>query len=160
MRILAFNARIETLTEKPFFRDPIKHKRCIIPASGFYEWQKIDDMKQPYYIHRTDKQPLAFAGLWDSWSDINTGEVVESCTIVTVPAIHQKEQIHDRMPAILEVNHYGEWLDESEPDVGGLLSTLRSPCRDALRMYPVSSYVNNVSNDGTSCIVPLHKSGA
>jgi len=160
MKVLAFNARIETLTEKPFFRDPINHKRCIIPASGFYEWQKIDDKKQPYYIYRADKQPLAFAGLWDAWSDRETGEVIESCSIVTVPATHQMELIHDRMPAILEVSQYAEWLDESEIDVRNLLDAFRSPSQDVLEMYPVSIHVNNIRNDDASCIVPLHESGA
>ena len=106
-----FNARVETLTQKPFFRDSIKSKRCIIPATGFYEWQKQGDKKQPYYIYRADQKPLALAGLWDVWVDKWTNETLESCTIITVPAIHQMAEIHERMPAVLEAEFFDTWLD-------------------------------------------------
>lgn len=155
MKVLVFNARIETLSQKPFFRDPIKHKRSIIPASGFYEWQKQGDKKQPYYIYRADKQPLALAGLWDVWTDKASGETIESCAIVTIPATHQMEQIHDRMPAVLEREHYDAWLDPELTDAHALLDVLRSPSEDVLEMYPVSIYVSNARNDGDKCIERL-----
>ena len=106
----SFNARVETLTHKPFFRDSIRTKRCIIPATGFYEWQKQGKKKQPYYCYRVDQKPLALAGLWDVWADKVTGETIESCTIVTVPAIGRMAEIHERMPAVLEVAFFDTWL--------------------------------------------------
>jgi len=148
----AFNARIETLTQKPFFRDPVKHKRCIIPASGFYEWHRQGHTKQPFYIYRANSLPLAFAGLWDVWTDTETGESIESCAIVTTPANSQMKQIHERMPAILESEHYAAWLDPELTDAHALLDLLRSPGEDLLEMYPVSSYVSNARNDGKKCI--------
>ena len=146
-----FNARVETLTQKPFFRDSIKSKRCIVPATGFYEWQKQGDKKQPYYIYRADKQLTACAGLWDIWIDKVTGETIESCTIITVPATHQMAEIHERMPAVLESDFYDTWLDPEFKETHVLQDILRMP-REVLEMYPVSSYVGNSRHDGEQCI--------
>jgi len=149
-----FNARIETLTQKPSFRESIKSKRCIIPASGFYEWQKLEQGKQPYYIYRADKQPIAFAGLWDRWVDKESGEVVESCSIVTMDANQLMTKIHHRMPAILEPEHFDVWLDPEFKEPQVLQDILKAEEHD-LEMYPVSSYVSNSRNDGEKCIEPL-----
>jgi putative SOS response-associated peptidase YedK len=146
-----FNARIETLAQKPFYRDSIKSKRCIIPASGFYEWQKQGGKKQAYYIFNTDQKPLALAGLWDVWVDEVTQETLESCTIITVPAIYQMAEIHERMPAILEAESFGTWLDPEFMDTHFIVELLRAR-KDVLSMYPVSSYVNNSRHDGEKCI--------
>jgi putative SOS response-associated peptidase YedK len=146
-----FNARIETLTQKPSFRESIKSKRCIVPASGFYEWQKLEQVKQPYYIYRADKQPIAFAGLWDKWVDKESGETVESCSIVTMPATSLMAEIHDRMPAILEPEHFDVWLDPEFKEPHVLLDILKAE-ELALKIYPVSSYVSNSRNDGKKCI--------
>ncbi len=146
-----FNARIETLTQKPSFRDSIKSKRCIIPASGFYEWQKLGDKKQPYYIYRADGRPIAFAGLWDSWIDSESGESIESCSIVTMPATSLVAEIHERMPAILEPEHFDVWLDPEFKEPHVLQDILKAEEHD-LVMYPVSSYVSNSRNDGEKCI--------
>lgn len=149
-----FNARVETLTQKPFFRDSIKSKRCIIPASGFYEWQKLGDRKQPYYIFRADQQPLAFAGLWDLWEDSETKETLESCAIITVPAIHQMAEIHERMPAVLEADFFDTWLDPEFKETHVLQDILRTP-KNVFEMYPVSSYVGNSRHEGEKCIERL-----
>jgi putative SOS response-associated peptidase YedK len=152
MDVSAFNARVETLSQKPFFRDPFKSKRCIIPASGFYEWQKRGERKQPYYIYRADHKPVALAGLWDLWEDQGTGERLESCTLVTIPATEQMAEIHERMPAILEVEFFDTWLDSEFRETHPLQDILRTPARGTLKMYPVSSYVNNAGHDGERCI--------
>lgn len=149
-----FNARVETLTQKPFFRDSIKSRRCIVLATGFYEWQKQGETKQPYYIHRADNRPLAFAGLWDRWVDKVDAEAIESCTIVTVPATHRMAEIHERMPAVLETEFFDAWLDPGFKETHVLQDILRLP-GDVLAMYPVSSYVNNSRHDGEKCIEKL-----
>jgi putative SOS response-associated peptidase YedK len=150
-----FNARIESLTQKPFFRDSIKARRCIVPASGFYEWQKQGDMKQPYYIYRADQQPLAFAGLWDTWEDKATGEAIESCTIITRPATHQMAEIHERMPAVLEVDFFDTWLDPEFRETHVLQDILSIARDDVFAMHPVSSYVNSSRHEGAKCIERL-----
>ncbi len=148
----AFNARAETLTQKSLFRGSIKSKRCLVLATGFYEWQKQGGKKQPYYIYRSDKRPLAFAGLWDIWEDNITGEAIESCTIITIPATHQMTQIHERMPAVLESEIFDAWLDPEFNETEVLQDILIAPKEDVLEMYPVSSYVSNSRNDGEECI--------
>ncbi len=151
----AFNARAETVANKPLFRDAIKSKRCIVIASGFYEWQKMGGKKQPYYIYREDKRPLAFAGLWDVWEDDFTGAAIESCTIITTSATHQMKKIHDRMPVVLENDLFHTWLDPEFNDTDVLQDILTAPRDDVLEMYPVSSYVSKPRNEGELCIVKL-----
>ena len=151
----AFNARAETVAHKPLFRDAIKSKRCLVLASGFYEWQKQTGKKQPYYIYRADKRPLAFAGLWDVWEDDITGEAIESCTIITTSSTHQLTKIHQRMPVVLEREVYDTWLDPEFNDTDVLQDLLIAPKDDVLEMYPVSSYVSNSRNDGEMCIERL-----
>ena len=140
------NARSETVAEKPSFRAAFKSRRCLIPASGFYEWKREGKLKQPYYFRRPDDRPLAFAGLWEKWHDI------ESCTILTTDANELMAQIHDRMPVILSPNDYGEWLDPAAPEPGKLLTPFPS---DELVSYPVNPAVNNARNEGPECIEPV-----
>ena len=149
-----FNARLETLSEKPSFREAIRKRRCIVPVSGFYEWQKRGDAKQPYYIKRSDAQPLALAGLWENWTDPSDGELVESCSIVTMPAVAPMLTIHHRMPAVLEPEHFALWLDPAtrEPH---LLEDVLKAGEHVLTLYPVSPYVSNAAHDGAKCIEPL-----
>ena len=141
------NARAETVAEKPSFRSAFKSRRCIIPASGFFEWKTEGKTKQPFYFHRPDGQMLAFAGLWERWEEI------ESCTIVTTEANEVMAPIHERMPVILGLNDYDEWLDSSSKEVAHLLS----PCpADELTCYPVSTVVNNARNNVPECVEPLN----
>jgi putative SOS response-associated peptidase YedK len=140
------NARSETVAEKPSFRAAFKSRRCLIPASGFFEWKREGNFKQPYYFRRPDDAPLAFAGLWERWHDI------ESCTILTTDANELMAQIHDRMPVILSPNDYGEWLDPAATEPGKLLTPLPS---DDLVSYPVNPVVNKARNEGPECIEPV-----
>lgn len=136
-----FNARSETLAEKPSFRSAYKRRRCLIPASGYYEWQKLDENnKQPYWIGRKDKEPFAMAGLFEDWTDTETGEAVESCTIITREAYQEISHVHQRMPVILPDETFESWLTcelESFPT---------SPMSE-LDFYPISKEVGSPRND-------------
>lgn len=139
------NAKAETLKQRPAYRDAYKHRRCLIPANGFYEWQATPQGKQPYYIHRRDEGLLAFAGLWEYWE----GEhLINSCTIITTKANPLLQTIHDRMPVILTEPDYAAWLNPRNTDTH-LLDPLVRPCNsELLDMYPVSTAVNNPAHDG------------
>jgi putative SOS response-associated peptidase YedK len=150
------NARSETLAEKPAFRSAFRSRRCLIPADGFYEWQQsasgAKGKKQPFYIHRTDRQPFAFAGLWEKWRDSASELTIESCTIVTTTANRALSDLHDRMPVILAPGDYAQWLHPAVGDPAGLQHLL-SPCGDdELVAEPVSTHVNRVANDDPHCI--------
>ena len=154
--VKAINARAETVAEKPAFRNAFKKRRCLIPVSGFYEWQKIDKKtKQPYYIHPANTDLWAFAGLWETWEDKDgDGETVESGTIITTTANTAMQAYHDRMPVILAPESFAEWLDpKTDPKAAqGLLQ----PCpSEWLAAHAVSSEVGNVRNDNPSLIEPL-----
>ena len=141
------NARAETVAEKPSFRTAFKKRRCLIPVDRFYEWKTIGKAKQPYYFRRQDERPFAFAGLWETWNDI------ESCTIITTEANELMAPIHHRMPVVLATNDYDEWMDPAAAD----LATLLLPCpADELICYPVDPVVNNSRNEGPQCIVPMN----
>ena len=148
------NARSETVNEKPSFRQAFRQRRCIVVASAFYEWQKVDGKKVPYYIRMADGAPMPFAGLWEAWHSPE-GHVLETCTILTTNANATVAPIHDRMPVILHPDEFGLWLDrkvhEAEP-----LAGLFSPCpADRLEAYQVSTLVNGPAHNGPECIVPV-----
>ncbi|MEM7333508.1 MAG: SOS response-associated peptidase [Chloroflexota bacterium] len=144
------NARSETVAEKPSFRTAFKRRRCIIPADGFFEWQKKDDGKQPMYIHAADKAPLAFAGLWEFWTSPD-GDAIQSCTILTTEPNEMMAQIHNRMPVILEPEDFQAWLDPG-PDPTDAFHLFRSYPAHKMAAYPVSTVVNNPRNDHPACI--------
>ncbi len=147
------NARSETLAEKPSFRDAFKHKRCIIPASGFYEWdKKSSGVKQPYYFYLKDKDVFGFAGLWEEWLDKETGELIETCTIITTEANEVLEPVHDRMPVILNTANYDEWLDEKESDTEKLKKLLVPFQASEMTSRAVSRDVNSPANDSPELI--------
>src|SRR5215510_11783055 len=133
----SFNARAETVADKSMFRDAFKRHRCIIPASGYYEWLKKPDGRQPYYITAADGGVLSFAGLWDRWKNPETGEPVISCTIIVTDANELTGRIHDRMPVVLDKADIRPWIN-------GEASTelLKPAAEDRLRMWPVSRRVN------------------
>jgi putative SOS response-associated peptidase YedK len=147
------NARSETVAEKPSFRSAFKHRRCLIPASGFYEWQKIGSRKQPHFIRPRDGDLFSFAGLWESWND-KEGEVVESCTILTTEANELMRPLHDRMPVILDSSSEGTWLDPTaSPDA---LRSLFTPyASERMEAYSVNPWVSNARNQGPKCLEPL-----
>lgn len=138
------NARAETLQDKPSFSESFQQRRCLIPADGFYEWQRSGKSKQPYYFQMNDEQPFAFAGIWDQWQ--GDGKVIVSCAIVTTTANVLLAPIHNRMPVILPLATHRAWLDgQATPaQLSGLL--LPYPA-EQMKAYPVSNEVNHTAND-------------
>ena len=148
------NARAETVAEKPAFRSAFKRRRCLVPADGYYEWQKIDaKTKQPYYIRRRDDQPFAFAGLWERWD--KGSDPIESFTIITSDANDSTRSIHDRSPVILDPSDFDMWLDPAFEGVDHLRTLLTPRQAAELVATPVSTYVNSPKNIGPECIAPL-----
>jgi putative SOS response-associated peptidase YedK len=148
------NARSETVAEKPAFRNVLRRRRCLIPADGFYEWQKFTDgRKQPYLIGLQDDQPFAFAGLWERCRAPDQS-MVESCTILTTAANDRMRELHERMPVILPCDVYGPWLDPQLEDPEALRTMLESYPSEAMCFRQVSRRVNNARNDDPDCILP------
>jgi putative SOS response-associated peptidase YedK len=148
------NARAETLAEKPSFRDSYKKRRCLIPADGFYEWQKVDGHKQPWLLRLRGGAPFAFAGLWSLWRDRESGEHFESCAIITTTPNELAATIHDRMPVILPWEHHAGWLatGATASDLTGMLTPFPAAEMEA---YPVSTWVNSPAHDDPRCLEPL-----
>lgn len=148
------NARSESVAEKPAFRAAFKHRRCLIPADGFYEWRKREKDKQPFLFRIKDEHPFAFAGLWEHWESEEEG-TIESCTILTTEANELLYKVHDRMPVILDPGDYARWLDTSKVK-GNDATKLLKPF-DAAEMiaYPVDTRVNSPKNDTESCVEPI-----
>jgi len=148
------NARAETVAEKPAFRSAFRQRRCLIPASGFFEWQLVAGGKQPYNIRLKDGGLMAFAGLWESWSG-GDGERLDSCTIIVTEANATVRKVHDRMPVILNREVHEIWLDPSIKDVELLKSLLLPYPAELMLAYPVSRSVGNPANDTPACVAPL-----
>ncbi|MFO1006969.1 MAG: SOS response-associated peptidase [Planctomycetaceae bacterium] len=150
-----FNARAETVAEKPSFRTAFKRRRCLIPADGFYEWQVIGPkQKQPHYITLRSGQPFAFAGLWETWHPQN-GPPVESCTIITTAANQFMQPLHDRMPVILSPEEYAPWIDPELTEPDQLLPMLNQYPDEEMTEHSVSPLVGSVRNDSPDLIVPV-----
>jgi len=151
---LLVNARVETMEQKPAFRDALKHGRCIIPASGYYEWHtNPDKSKQPYYITMEDGAPMALAGLYTSWMGPN-GEEIDSVATITVPTNQQLSEIHHRMPAILRGEEIDDWLNVRDVRAG-TAAQMALPLEDgALKFHPVSTRVNSARDDDPGLIEP------
>ena len=147
-----FNARAETVTTKPMFRAAYKRSRCVIPASGYYEWKATPTGKQPYYISAADGSVLSFAGLWDEWHDAEAGDQVKSCTTIVTAANAFTGKIQDRMPVVLDAMQIDRWLTNT-----ARMEVLKPAPEGALQMCPVSRKVNRVGNDSdASLIEPVH----
>lgn len=151
------NARSETVLEKPAFREGIHHRRCLIPADGFYEWKKTGKSKQPYRITLNQGQPFHFAGLSESWKT-PAGDQLETFTILTIEPNDLMKDIHDRMPVILTPEEELGWLD-SQQDAETLVRSLRPYPADQMNAYAVSAAVGNVRNDSPSLIEPAGFTG-
>ena len=146
-----FNARAETLADKASFKRPFRKQRCLVPASGFYEWTGEKGNKQPYYIQLEDERPLAFAGLWDYWQ--KDDDEITSYTIITTQPNELMSTIHNRMPVVLSKEHFEAWLDpESE---GELLEELLRPFEGDLQAYKVDKRVGRTREDDPGLIEPL-----
>jgi putative SOS response-associated peptidase YedK len=146
-RYSMINARAETVDSKPAYRSAFRHRRCLIPTEGFYEWKAGKGGKTPFLVRRVDKEPFAMAGLWERWKD-HEGEVLESCTIVVTDANELVRAIHDRMPVILASEDYEGWLDSANQDFEWLRAILKPANLERWTMHPVSRRVNSPSNDG------------
>src|SRR5579884_4053338 len=145
------NARAETLAEKPSFKRLLRSRRCLIAADGFYEWKKEAGGKTPMYITMKDNEIFALAGLWDTWKNAD-GEQIRTCTIITTEPNELLSTIHNRMPVILPVEAYDEWLDADLHDEHQLVSLLKSYPTDAMQARAVSRLVNNVQYDSAELI--------
>jgi putative SOS response-associated peptidase YedK len=148
------NARSETAAKLPAFRDAMKSRRCIVPADGFYEWQRVGKTKQPYCFEVNDGELFAFAGLWERWKDAD-GRTLETCSILTTTPNSVTSTVHDRMPVILAPDNYDLWLDPGFADAAALSELLRPYDARLMRSYPVSARVSNVANDDAGCTAPV-----
>jgi putative SOS response-associated peptidase YedK len=149
------NARAETITEKPSFKNLLPSKRCIVPASGYYEWQKTEgNGKQPFYIHDAYDDYLPFAGLYTTWKNPEGREIHSFTIITTVPTVNLKA-IHDRMPVILEPDAEEVWLNPDVTDPGELTPLLHPYAVKALSFYPVSKAVNRTGFESPTLIQKL-----
>jgi len=147
------NARSETVADKPSFRSAFSHRRCLVPANGFYEWKKIGSRKCPFHIHLAEYQLFAFAGLWDRWQGTE-GSSITSFTILTTVPNKTVSDIHNRMPVIIDPNNYRLWLDPDISNRSRLEQLLIPYTSSSMTAYPVSDLVNNPRNDGSECISP------
>jgi len=144
------NARSETALAKPAFRVPLESRRCLIPADGFYEWQKVAEKRQPYCFEVNEGELFAFAGVWDGWKNPD-GQWIRTCSILTTTANAITSKVHDRMPVILERDDYDVWLDPGMKNVEAVSELLKPYDAQRMRCYPVSARVNQVANDDSEC---------
>ncbi len=153
------NARTETLTEKPTFRELLAQRRCLVPADGFYEWRKTATGKVPYRFLLHSGELFSFAGLWDVWADRETGEMVSSFAIITTEANELVRSTHSRMPVMLHPADEAAWLDVTTSDkmLRGLLQPYPA---EEMKAYPVSSLVNTTANDSPTVLAPVPEQGS
>lgn len=147
-----FNARYESLEKSRAFKEPFARRRCIIPASGYYEWRKEGNQKVPFYMTPVDGSAFAFAGLWDRWR--RDDQVIESCTIITTDATESMRPIHNRMPVQLSKEEITMWAD-AEADPATLKQLMQPALKDPVRVTPVSTMVNNARNKDERCVEPI-----
>jgi len=148
------NARSETAATKPAFRDALKFRRCLIPADGFYEWQKTGTGKQPYCFEVNEGELFGLAGLWDRWKN-PSGVWVETCSILTTTPNALTSAVHDRMPVILDPDGYDLWLDPGMRDVSVVSDLLKPFDACLMRCYPISTRINSVVHDDEACSAPV-----
>lgn len=142
------NARAETVAEKPSYRAAFRHRRCLVLADGFYEWRRTGDTKTPYFISLANGEPFALAGLWESWKDKNSGDLLQTTTLITTDANDFMRPVHHRMPVIVQSDAADEWLSGSAQE--SLQHVLeRTP---SLQAWPVDRRVNNARNEGETLI--------
>ena len=153
------NARAETAADKPSFRSAYKHRRCLVPADGFYEWVKTGAGKQPHHIRFVDRRPFAFAGLWERWTPPE-GDVVESCTILTTRPNPLISELHDRMPVILDPVAFGDWIGNGPLSPDAAEAVLIPHPADGMEAVPVSSLVNSPKNEEPRCLDPVGGQGS
>lgn len=154
----AINARSESIHEKPTFRQAFRTSRCLIPATGYYEWATSLGKyppKQPFYISSENGEPLSIAGIWSSWQS-ETGQVIQSAAIITREAVGELATIHSRMPVFMPTESWDEWLDPQSRDINRLIKMMSiSEPAAGLIAKPVSARVNVVANNGPELIIPI-----
>jgi putative SOS response-associated peptidase YedK len=148
------NARAESVATKPSFREPLRLRRCLIPADGFYEWRREGKERLPFCFTLADQSVFALAGLWEPWKN-PAGQIVESCTILTTAPNELMSDVHDRMPVILPRDAYEIWLDPGFKSVEELQPLLKPHPADVMRRYRVSQRVNQVKNDDPECAAEI-----
>jgi len=148
------NARSETVTSTPAFREPILRRRCLIPTDGFYEWRKMGSVKQPYCFEVGDGEVFALAGLWDEWKSPD-GEIIESCTVLTTGPNSLVADLHDRMPVIVTPDKYDLWLDPDVKDFEAVRDILKPYEAELMRRYAVSTRLNNSRKDDAESAKPV-----
>ena len=153
-RFSMINARAETVSTKPAYRAAFKHRRCLIPAEGFYEWRAENGGKTPFLIRRKDHAPFAMAGVWELWHGADGTDLV-STTIIVTDANAVVRQIHDRMPVVIGPENYGAWLDPGTRDTDGLLVLLKPTDPNPWTLHPVSRQVNSPRNDAPELLNPV-----
>ena len=147
-----FNARAETVTEKPSFKNAFKRRRCLIPASGFYEWHAENAVKQPYFCH-INQSLFSFAGIWEQWQDA-AGNHLQSCAILTTASVGEIQKIHHRMPVVIAENNTADWLNHATESTAVAMDCIAELNHD-FEIYPVRSLVNSSSNDSKNLLMPL-----
>ncbi len=147
-----FNARGETVAEKPSFRSAYKRRRCLVPANGFYEWRLENGRKQPYVCHR-DGELFSLAGIWEHWHDAD-GNEIDSCAIITTDAQGKMRELHERMPVYIPPEGYADWLDCKDENTERADALLRGT-KPEYSFYPVGTAVSNSRNEGPDLIKPL-----
>jgi putative SOS response-associated peptidase YedK len=153
------NARADTVATKPAYRRAFERRRCLMPADGFYEWQAVPGrkQKQPFFIARADREPMAFAGLYEVWRDRSEPDApwLRSCAIVTTEANDKLAVIHERMPVVLPEDAWSEWLDPENDDTAALQHLLVPAPSEDFVAYPISTLVNKPENQGSELLVPV-----
>lgn len=145
------NARWETAADRPAFRDACRQRRCLIPADGFFEWSGPARARQPYFIGLPSRSLFAFAGLWESWRN-PSGETIETCAILTMPADAGVRELHHRMPVVVAPSRYEQWLDPAVIEPERLSAVVDDNLGSELRFFPVSERVNDVRIDDAACV--------
>lgn len=144
-----FNARAETVATKPSFRNAFKRRRCLVPASGFYEWKAEPGGKQPYYCHLNHRL-FSFAAIWEHWQD-SMGNELQTCAILTTDACGEMRQVHERMPVVIRDEHRDLWLDLHDEEIDRAMACIAAKVDD-FEVYPVSKKVNAARNDSPDLI--------
>ncbi len=147
------NARAETVASKPSFRDAFRKRRCLIPATGFYEWEHRGRVKRPWLFRPRHEQPFAFAGVWETWRAPD-GTALETCALITTEPNDLMRPIHDRFPVMLQPEQFATWLDPRVTEPDELAPLLRAPPSESLIAVAVRRYVSNVRHEGPECLVP------
>jgi putative SOS response-associated peptidase YedK len=157
-RFSMINAKAETVHEKPAYRGPFRHRRCLVPTEAFYEWQAGPTGKQPYAICLKSREPFMLAGLWDAWTSPD-GSPLETCSVLVTDANAVLAPLHERMPVILSPAQWDRWLDPRVQDVQALRGMLVPYDADPMEAYPVSKRVNSPRNEGAELLEAVWESG-